>query len=104
MGAVRLEVERQGGVDTGCPAEEGVGVAAVQAVEVEVCLVGSEEDEKVEGASAAAARDSAHVGSVVEAGRALGLARGSEVGEMAQAKAAVGAVNAGWEAAARAVD
>ena len=62
MEVVRPGVGRQGGVDTGCPAEEGVGEEAVQAVEVEVCLVGSEEEEKVEGASAAAARDSAHLG------------------------------------------
>lgn len=44
MGAVRLEVERKGGVDTGCPAEEGVGVEEMTEGEVEVCLVGYEED------------------------------------------------------------
>lgn len=62
MGAVRLEVERQGGVDTGCPAEEGVGVAAVQAVEVEVDRAGCWVAARAAAASVAAARDSAHVG------------------------------------------
>ena len=97
-------MERKGGVDTGCPAEEGVGVEEMTGGEVGVCLVGYEEEEKAEGASAAVARGSAHVGSVVEEGRALGSAKGSEVAGLDQAKAAVGAVNAGWEAAARAVD
>lgn len=64
----------------------------------------------MEGASAAAARDSAHVGSVVEEVPVRAKARGSEVGEMAQARAAVAVVIAAkagvakvadWAAAAR---
>ena len=104
MEAVRPEVERKGGVDAGCPAETAGVVEEMTEGEVEGCLVGYEEEEKAEGASAAVARGSAHVGSVVEAGRALGSAKGLEEAGLDQAKAAVGAVNAGWEAAARAVD
>ena len=62
MEAVRPVEGRQVGVGEGCPVETGVGVAAVQAVEVEVDRAGCWVAARAAAASVAAARGMEPVG------------------------------------------